>query len=71
VTLAGATNLGIVGPKKRQQVSTWPVTGVQGMSRSHWIDRIIVFSPVPASADADLFDTASGKTDQPGGRIAD
>ena len=29
VTLAGATNLGVVDSKKHEQIATWPVTGVQ------------------------------------------
>jgi len=30
VTLAGTSNLGVVDRKKREEVTTWPVTGVQG-----------------------------------------
>ena len=29
VTLSGATNLGLVDRKKREQANTWPITGVQ------------------------------------------
>jgi YVTN family beta-propeller protein len=62
VTLAGATNLGIVDRKNRQQIATWPVTGVQG-NVSLAIDdkdhRLFAGSRTPPMLT--VFDTTSGK----------
>jgi DNA-binding beta-propeller fold protein YncE len=62
VTLAGATNLGIVDRKKRQQVATWPVTGVQGnvsLALDDKDHRLFAGSRNPPMLT--VFDTASGK----------
>lgn len=62
VTLAGATNLGVVDREKRQQIATWPVTGVQG-NVSLAIDekhhRLFAGSRMPPMIS--VFDTTSGK----------
>jgi YVTN family beta-propeller protein len=62
VTLAGATNLGVVDRKKREQAATWPVTGVQGnvslaLDEKH--HRLFAGSRNPPMLT--VFDTASGK----------
>jgi YVTN family beta-propeller protein len=62
VTLAGATTLGIVDRVKREQVVTWPVTGVQGnvslaLDGKH--HRLFAGSRNPPMLT--VFDTASGK----------
>lgn len=62
VTLAGATNLGVVDRKKREQVATWPVTGVQGnvslaLDAKH--HRLFAGSRNPPMVT--VFDTTSGK----------
>ena len=62
VTLAGATNLGIVDRMKRQQVATWPVTGVQGnvsLALDDKDHRLFAGSRNPPMLT--VFDTASGK----------
>ena len=62
VTLAGATNLGVVDRKKRQQVATWPVTGVQGnvsLALDEKDHRLFAGSRNPPMLT--VFDTASGK----------
>jgi WD40 repeat protein len=62
VTLAGATNLGIVDRKKRQQVATWPVTGVQGnvsLALDDKDHRLFAGSRNPPLLT--VFDTTSGK----------
>ncbi|MBZ5643656.1 MAG: YncE family protein [Acidobacteriia bacterium] len=62
ITLAGATNLGIVDRKKRQQVATWPVTGVQGnvaLALDDKDHRLFAGSRTPPMLT--IFDTASGK----------
>jgi len=62
VTLAGATNLGVVDRKNRQQVATWPVTGVQGnvsLAFDEKDHRLIAGSRNPPMLT--VFDTTSGK----------
>jgi len=62
VTLAGATNLGIVDRMKRQQVATWRVTGVQGnvsLALDDKDHRLFAGSRNPPMLT--VFDTASGK----------
>lgn len=62
VTLAGATNLGVVDRKNRQQVATWPVTGVQGnvsLAFDEKYHRLIAGSRNPPMLT--VFDTTSGK----------
>jgi len=62
VTLAGATNLGIVDRKKREQLATLPVTGVQGnvsLALDDKDHRLFAGSRNPPMLT--VFDTASGK----------
>ncbi len=62
LTLAGATNLGVVDREKRQQVATWPVTGVQGnvsLAVDEKDHRLFAGSRTPPILT--VFDTVSGK----------
>ena len=62
VTLAGATNLGVVDKEKRQQVATWPVSGVQGnvaLAFDEKGHRLFAGSRTPPMIS--VFDIASGK----------
>ena len=62
VTLAGATNLGVVDRTKRQQVATWPVTSVQGnvsLAQDDKDHRLFAGSRNPPMIS--VFDTTSGK----------
>ena len=62
VTLAGATKLGVVDRRKREEVTTWPVTGVQNnvalaLDESH--HRLFVGNRNPAMLS--VLETESGK----------
>ncbi len=62
VTLAGATNLGVVDRSKRQQIATWPVSGVQGnvsLALDEKDRRLFAGSRTPPMIS--IFDTTSGK----------
>jgi DNA-binding beta-propeller fold protein YncE len=62
VTLTGATNLGVVDRKKREQVAAWPVPGVQGnvsLALDDKNHRLFAGARMPPTVT--VIDTTSGK----------